>query len=124
LKAAASLLEAGHWDSAYYLAGYAIECGLKACIAKNVHECDFPDKNTVNNSYTHDLARLVRTAGLEQKLQQAEASSDDFKLNWVTVKDWTEDSRYEQRSDKEATAIVRAIESTPSGVLEWVMQHW
>jgi HEPN domain-containing protein len=28
------LLEAGLYAGAYYLAGYAVECALKACIAK------------------------------------------------------------------------------------------
>ena len=31
-------------DGAYYLAGYAVECALKACIAKTVNQHDFPDK--------------------------------------------------------------------------------
>jgi HEPN domain-containing protein len=30
----AVLLEAGLYAGAYYLAGYAVECALKACIAK------------------------------------------------------------------------------------------
>jgi len=28
------LLDQGKYDGAYYLAGYAVECSLKACIAK------------------------------------------------------------------------------------------
>jgi HEPN domain-containing protein len=64
LRAAESLLNDQHWDSAYYLAGYAVECGLKACIAKQFREHDFPDKKTVNESYTHDLTKLVNLAGL------------------------------------------------------------
>src|SRR5690242_7885063 len=31
---ARTLLKARHYDGAYYLAGYAVECALKACIAK------------------------------------------------------------------------------------------
>ncbi|MSU78452.1 MAG: HEPN domain-containing protein [Gemmataceae bacterium] len=34
VRDADSLLKAGQWSGAYYLAGYAVECGLKACIAK------------------------------------------------------------------------------------------
>ena len=30
---AAVLFAQGKYDGAYYLAGYAVECGLKACIA-------------------------------------------------------------------------------------------
>jgi len=38
------LFNASHFAGAYYLAGYAIECGLKACIAKTVNQYDFPSK--------------------------------------------------------------------------------
>ena len=31
---AGALFEAHRYDAAYYLAGYAVECALKACIAK------------------------------------------------------------------------------------------
>jgi HEPN domain-containing protein len=34
LQDAEALLQAGRYEAAYYLAGYAIECALKACIAK------------------------------------------------------------------------------------------
>lgn len=34
LKEATALLKLGLFDGAYYLAGYAVECALKACIAK------------------------------------------------------------------------------------------
>jgi HEPN domain-containing protein len=30
------LLANGMWDGTYYLAGYAVECGLKACIMAHV----------------------------------------------------------------------------------------
>jgi hypothetical protein len=43
-----ALLRAGLPDGAYYLAGYSVECALKACIAKHTRRHDFPDKNTVN----------------------------------------------------------------------------
>jgi len=39
---AQELLAAGRWSGAYYLCGYAVECGLKACIAKLSRLHDFP----------------------------------------------------------------------------------
>src|SRR5919106_3680906 len=45
--------QAGEPSGAYYLAGYAVECGLKACIAKQVRRHEFPDRTTVNQSHTH-----------------------------------------------------------------------
>jgi HEPN domain-containing protein len=59
LREARVLLEAGEPSGAYYLAGYAVECGLKACIAKQVRRHEFPDKATVNKSHTHSLPQLV-----------------------------------------------------------------
>ena len=124
LRAAESLLNDQHWDSAYYLAGYAVECGLKACIARRFREHDFPDRKIVNDSFTHDLTKLVKIAGLEREREWAEDAADDFKLNWATVKDWSEESRYEQRSEAQATAILEAIRNAQFGVVQWITQHW
>jgi HEPN domain-containing protein len=60
------LLDAGKYEGAYYLCGYAVECALKACIAKLTKEHDFPDKATVNDSYTHDLGKLLGVSGLKK----------------------------------------------------------
>jgi len=35
------LLAAGRWSGAYYLAGYAVECGLKACIMARVESTGY-----------------------------------------------------------------------------------
>jgi len=55
LREARVLLKNGNYEGAYYLCGYVVECGLKACIAKQTRRYDFPDKKTVDESYTHDL---------------------------------------------------------------------
>jgi hypothetical protein len=59
-----ALLKAGQWSGAYYLAGYAVECGLKACIAKLTNLHDFPDKELAQRCYTHKIETLVEVAGL------------------------------------------------------------
>ena len=79
IKEADILLTADCYQGAYYLAGYALECTLKACIAKQVKEFDFPDKKLANDSYTHKLADLVITAGLKQKLIEQEKQNEEFK---------------------------------------------
>lgn len=45
------LLTAGMPEGAYYLAGYAVECALKSCIARRTQEHDFPDKKLANDSH-------------------------------------------------------------------------
>jgi HEPN domain len=59
LKEATALLHIGLFDGAYYLAGYAVECALKACIAKETQRGEFPDKDRVISSHTHKLLNLV-----------------------------------------------------------------
>jgi len=49
------LFAAGRFSGAYYLAGYTVECGLKACVAKLTTPESFPDKELANAVYTHDL---------------------------------------------------------------------
>jgi len=90
IKEAEILLTANCYHGAYYLAGYALECILKACIAKQVKEFDFPDKKLANDSYTHDLAKLLITAGLRQELGKQENQNEEFKLNWAVVNKWSE----------------------------------
>ena len=53
------LLDQGKWAGAYYLAGYAVECALKACIAKLTSAEDFPDKEFAAKCFTHNLDKLV-----------------------------------------------------------------
>ena len=53
-------------EGTYYLAGYAVECALKACIAKETKRHEFPDRRKVDASHTHDLRELVRLAKLEK----------------------------------------------------------
>lgn len=79
------LLDNGRFEGAYYLLGYAVECALKACIAKQINRYDFPDRRMVVDSYTHDLEQLLRVSGLEGQLRADLRSNPDLNLNWVIV---------------------------------------
>jgi hypothetical protein len=50
--------------------GYAVECALKACIAKETQRYEFPEKKRVYASYTHNFKDLVRVARLQGSLEQ------------------------------------------------------
>ncbi len=124
IKEAEVLLKAECYHGAYYLAGYALECILKACIAKQIKQFDFPDKKLANDSYTHDLSKLLITAGLKLELMQQENKDINFKLNWSVANKWSEESRYEhsiQRQD--ARDLYEAITETESGVLPWLKKY-
>jgi len=71
LRDARVLLRGRRHAGAYYLTGYAVECGLKACIARQTRRFDFPPKpNAVRDIYVHDLTKLVKAAGLQHDLDE------------------------------------------------------
>ena len=82
LVEAKALLAADLPGGAYYLAGYSVECALKACIAKQTRRYDFPEKRWAEKAYTHDLAKLVTHANLESS-RSAEASNDPAFRNYA-----------------------------------------
>jgi HEPN domain-containing protein len=130
LSEAKSLLTARFPEGAYYLAGYAVECGLKACIARKTREFDFPDKKRVNDSHTHDLGKLLVLAGLAVDLQLELAANVRMEMFWGFVRDWSEESRYDlfQGSEVEriqlASLMIHAVESQNGGMLPWITQRW
>jgi len=124
IKEAEILLAADCYQGAYYLAGYALECTLKACIAKQVKEFDFPDKKLANDSYTHNLANLLITAGLKQELSEQEKQNKQFELNWAVVNKWSEETRYECAITKQqAHNLFNSITDNESGILPWLKKY-
>ncbi len=118
------LLNNGSYEGAYYFCGYIIECALKACIAKGTQKYDFPDRKTVDESYTHDLTKLVKIAGLSIELDEEIKNNSTFGTNWTIVKDWSEASRYEKHVEKEARDLFSAVANKKYGVLQWLKKHW
>jgi hypothetical protein len=130
LEEAKALLAARFPEGAYYLAGYAVERALKACIARKTQEHDFPDKKLVDKSYTHDVGKLIDAAGLSLLLSAAISENAGMEPNWNNVREWSEQSRYDlfdgsrAESMKEAQMLILAIESAHDGVLQWIKKHW
>lgn len=118
------LLDAGCPEGAYYLAGYAIECALKACIAKRTQLHDFPEKKTVNDSYTHDLAKLLQLAELKVDLDTAVRADSLMDAKWATIQQWSEESRYSRRTAAEAEELLQAIQDSSGGLLPWIRVRW
>jgi len=94
LQEARSLFRAAQYSGAYYLAGYSVECALKACIAKNTQKFEFPDKANVIKSYVHKPSELVDVAKLTGLFQQARQSNPRLQASWNVVNNWSEQSRY------------------------------
>jgi len=122
---AAALLKVKHYAGAYYLMGYAVECALKACIAKQTRRHDFPDKDLANKAYTHNLETLLKLSGLETELNKAMAADKSLEVNWAVVKDWDETSRYEaQISCQQTKDMYSACTARKHGILAWIRKRW
>jgi HEPN domain-containing protein len=124
LREAEALLAAGLPDGAYYLAGYSVECALKACIAKRTQLHDFPEKKLVNDSHTHNLKELLRLAELKTELDSVLDADPEMRSNLETVQDWSETARYQRKTALDTVALLTAIESQKGGLLPWIRQRW
>ena len=88
IREAKVLLDAQYWSGAYYLAGYAVECALKACIAKGMQAEEFPDKSFADKCWTHNLVQLLGPAGLKDDFDAAMLKAlpaDELKKTWEKV---------------------------------------
>jgi HEPN domain-containing protein len=124
LKEATSLLNMGLYDGAYYLAGYAVECALKACIAKSTRRYEFPDKTKVNSSYSHKFRDLIVIAGLDEEHLEHTRIDPDFRKNWEIVQAWSEESRYRRHRPDAAEKLLGAIGDRRHGVISWIKLQW
>jgi hypothetical protein len=125
LEDAEALFRAQRWEGAYYLAGYSIECALKACVAKQTTQFDYPPRDT-RTHYSHDIQELLKLAGLKEKLERA---GDPVLIkNMATVGRWKETARYRNwggsNVQKEASDLLNAIADPTNGVFQWLKRHW
>jgi HEPN domain-containing protein len=123
VEEAAVLVNKGKQQGAYYLAGFAIECALKACIAKKTRRHQFPpNRDYVNELYRHKIEDLLELAGLKDERDKKTKLDPAFAINWGVVKDWDVESRYEVvgRNGKD---MLKAV-SSADGVLQWIKQYW
>ncbi len=125
LREAKVLLDQGQWDGAYYLAGYAVELGLKARIIKTLLVTDaFPDKDFSKNCYTHAIEKLVVLAKLDDERKIATDADPDLLANWSQAGTWSEEKRYHRITRIEAETLYAAITDPIHGVLPWIKTHW
>src|SRR5438034_3672228 len=82
VRDAAALLKARRWSAAYYLAGYAVECGLKACVVayikKNL-DVIFRDRRFSEKCWTHDYDELFKLAELKAQWDADMAANVDLR---------------------------------------------
>jgi HEPN domain-containing protein len=122
-KEAAALARGRNQQGAYYLAGFAVECALKARIAKKTRRYDFPaDAKHAGRVYSHDLTELLKLAELADQLDKDMRTNRQLAANWSVIKEWKIDCRYET-SGLNGKDMVESLNS-PDGVLQWIKVHW
>jgi hypothetical protein len=122
---AEALLRAGRWAAAYYLLGYAVECGLKACAARQFRQDEVPEKTVVTDFYTHRLDKLLGISGVKADLELRAGVDQAFQVNWNTVRDWSETSRYDHSTTEvKARDMLVAVADPATGVLAWLKAQW
>ncbi len=122
LDDADALLSAGRYAGAYYISGYCIECALKACIARQTTQDEFPPRDAAKY-YVHDLPRLLDIAGLGPAFTEEVGNDTALRSNWAIVKDWTEETRYQGRGQQQAEEILAAVKDPEHGVLQWLKRN-
>ena len=118
------LFNSGRWANAFYLAGYAVELGLKACIAKQILPEAIPDRRFINSVYTHEYMKLIGLAGLTADLRVRQDADSVFAANWGIVGEWTPEARYESTDKSTAHLLLSAISDANHGVLPWIKTYW
>lgn len=124
VRDAEALLNASQWSGAYYLAGYAVGCGLKACIAKLTNQHDYPNKELAQRCYTHKIEVLVEVAGLEPQRKIDAIANPALAAPWLVVKDWDEKARYQLWTEPHARKLFAAVTDAANGALSWIRGHW
>jgi hypothetical protein len=113
-----------HPSGAYYLAGYAVECALKACICKLTQLHDWPDKRFATDVHTHNLSLLIRHAQLETDRDLEIAANPIFEDALDRVCLWSEQIRYVVVAYDEAVILVDDVSNPNHGVLPWIKRFW
>ncbi|MGH9326998.1 MAG: HEPN domain-containing protein [Terriglobia bacterium] len=110
------MLRNERYDAAYYLAGYAVECALKARIVRLL-EGYFPPKQSL---YIHSLERLFDLAELEEVFDEGANGNPMLLAQWNTVKDWSEESRYDTQDQRTSENMLQAAR----GVVACIRRYW
>lgn len=118
------LLQHKKFSNAYYLAGYAVEIGLKACIAAQMTTGTIPEKSFFKKFFDHLLPGLIGLAGLASQLEEQKDKDSAFAANWAIVSEWSPEARYEASDPISAQTLIDAISDPTSGVFQWIKTYW
>jgi len=124
LREAEALYKARLYDGSVYLAGYAVELGLKARICRILGLKEYP-LELGQTFKVHNLAQLKTLAGLTCEIDASK--NKDLFDNWSKAVAWDPEQRYEgpgKYNAGTAKVILDSIRERPSGVLTWLSKRW
>lgn len=120
LKTAESLLgrKEQDWVNIYFLAGLSVEHAMWAvrCRKGRLMEADY---HVVPG---HSLQRLLNHAGLNIDLTSATRQNGKLWPNWLAVRDWDSNRRYQQVGPVLAKDTLEAVRSYKYGVMSWLKE--
>lgn len=132
LQDAEILLANERFDSAYYLAGYAVELLLKARVCKTLGIPDFFDfdnpakaklknESAITRPYkVHDFEQLIILSGIYAEYQREIETNKLFRSQWSVVTEWNENSRYLTEINPDR---VEKFITSVKAVLKWIQNH-
>nr|WP_295923483.1 HEPN domain-containing protein [uncultured Dyadobacter sp.] len=125
LEEAELLFLTKYYRGAYYLAGYAVELGLKAVACQKLNVEIF-DKRKVpthiaKSFMIHDLSNLLILSGLSRQLELKTQQDAAFAKDWSKVVDWSEQRRYDFTCRQ---STVKQFIISVKKVMQWIKQHW
>jgi hypothetical protein len=125
LAAAKCLLDNGHYDDAYYLAGYSIELYLKAMICKtlgihNFYSFEEMKRKEIVRAYkSHNYEDLFVLSGIQSEFDAAIIEEPGFIKNWSLVNVWNEGTRY--LCNKDPDSVIKFINSSEF-ICTWIQK--
>lgn len=131
LKEAQVLYENHLYSGSYYLAGYAIEFGLKSVICKRLGVDIFENgaltgqgkatQDAVKAFQIHNISALILLSGLHSELEEKKNADEAFFNSWNVVSAWTEQRRYDYGcSPQTAYTFLKRVNE----FMLWIGTHW
>jgi len=118
MREARALHAAGFGVGATYLAGYAVECLLKAAICKTL---DWD--HLLGTFQTHDLEGLLLYSGLDRRLRENPNVLESFTR---LKRHWSPELRYKSATTEDgltADQFLQWVEDPRAGVATWLRNN-
>ena len=126
IEEAECLFANGHFDGAYYLAGYALELTLKAKICDCLRVPNFYKQHITGELSkafkTHKIDNLLLFTGLHETLNTEKQTNPVLLTTWSVVTCWNENSRYNNINtcdNSKSEDFISAIKY----IITWINTH-